>query len=67
MGFDNQKLLESLLCRMMKHVAPPKGLAEDLPMQYAGFPVRVCVNDQLDRFFSTHRESLHESRCGGLA
>jgi hypothetical protein len=50
MGFDNQKLLESLLCRMMKHVAPPKGLAEDLPMQYAGFPVRVCVNDQLDRF-----------------
>jgi SAM-dependent methyltransferase len=37
--------------RMMKQVAPLKGLAEDLPMkQYAGFPFRVCVNDQLDRF-----------------
>ena len=50
MGFDNQKLLEPLLCRMMKHVAPPKGLAEDLPMQYAGFRFRVCVNDQLIAF-----------------
>ena len=28
-----------------------KSLAEKLPMkQYAGFPFRVCVNDQLDRF-----------------
>jgi 2-polyprenyl-3-methyl-5-hydroxy-6-metoxy-1,4-benzoquinol methylase/uncharacterized protein YbaR (Trm112 family) len=37
--------------RMMKQVAPLKGLAEDLPMkQYASFPFRVCVNDQLDRF-----------------
>jgi len=50
MAFDNQKLPESLRCRMMKQVAPLKGLAEDLPMQYAGFSFRVCVNDQLDRF-----------------
>jgi hypothetical protein len=28
-----------------------KSLAEKLPMkQYASFPFRVCVNDQLDRF-----------------
>jgi SAM-dependent methyltransferase/uncharacterized protein YbaR (Trm112 family) len=28
-----------------------KGLAEKMPMkQYAAFPFRVCVNDQLDRF-----------------
>src|SRR6185295_17048420 len=36
--------------RMMKQVGL-KSLAEDLPMkQYASFPFRVCVNDQLDRF-----------------
>jgi len=36
--------------RMMKQLGL-KSLAEDLPMkQYASFPFRVCVNDQLDRF-----------------
>lgn len=37
--------------KVMKQVTPLKGLAEELPMkQYASFPFRVCVNDQLDRF-----------------
>ncbi len=37
--------------KVMRQVAPLKGLAEELPMkQYASFPFRVCVNDQLDRF-----------------
>ena len=36
--------------RIMKRVPPLKVLAEELPMkQYASFPFRVCVNDQLDR------------------
>ena len=37
--------------RFMRQVPSLKSLAEDLPMkQYASFPFRVCVNDQLDRF-----------------
>jgi SAM-dependent methyltransferase/uncharacterized protein YbaR (Trm112 family) len=36
--------------RIMKRVPALEGLAEELPMkQYANFPFRVCVNDQLDR------------------
>ena len=36
--------------RLMKRVPPLRSLAEELPMkQYASFPFRVCVNDQLDR------------------
>jgi 2-polyprenyl-3-methyl-5-hydroxy-6-metoxy-1,4-benzoquinol methylase len=37
--------------RLMRSVPTLQGLAEELPMkQYASFPFRVCVNDQLDRF-----------------
>ena len=37
--------------RLLKKVPGLKGLAEKMPMkQYAAFPFRVCVNDQLDRF-----------------
>lgn len=37
--------------RLMRLVPPLRQLAEKLPMkQYAQFPFRVCVNDQLDRF-----------------
>ncbi len=37
--------------RIMRHMPGLKGLAEKFPMkQYAKFPFRVCVNDQLDRF-----------------
>jgi SAM-dependent methyltransferase len=37
--------------RIMKRLSPLSQLAEELPMkQYASFPFRVCVNDQLDRF-----------------
>ncbi len=37
--------------RLLKRVPGLKSLAEKIPMkQYAGFPFRVCVNDQLDRF-----------------
>jgi SAM-dependent methyltransferase len=37
--------------RLLKRVPGLRGLAEKMPMkQYAGFPFRVCVNDQLDRF-----------------
>lgn len=37
--------------RVMRQVGPLQSLAEELPMkQYASFPFRVCVNDQLDRF-----------------
>jgi glycosyltransferase involved in cell wall biosynthesis len=37
--------------RMFRQVPWLRGLAEKLPMkQYASFPFRVCVNDQLDRF-----------------
>lgn len=37
--------------RVMRQVGPLQQLAEEMPMkQYAGFPFRVCVNDQLDRF-----------------
>jgi SAM-dependent methyltransferase/uncharacterized protein YbaR (Trm112 family) len=37
--------------RLLKRVPGLRDLAEKLPMkQYAGFPFRVCVNDQLDRF-----------------
>jgi SAM-dependent methyltransferase/uncharacterized protein YbaR (Trm112 family) len=37
--------------RIMKRLSPFAQLAEELPMkQYASFPFRVCVNDQLDRF-----------------
>lgn len=36
--------------RIMKRLRPFERLAEELPMkQYANFPFRVCVNDQLDR------------------
>lgn len=36
--------------RIMKRLPPFERLAEELPMkQYASFPFRVCVNDQLDR------------------
>lgn len=37
--------------RIMKQLPVVDRLAEELPMkQYASFPFRVCVNDQLDRF-----------------
>jgi len=37
--------------RLLKKLPWLGGLAEKMPMkQYAGFPFRVCVNDQLDRF-----------------
>jgi SAM-dependent methyltransferase/uncharacterized protein YbaR (Trm112 family) len=37
--------------RILKRIPGLKSLAEKLPMkQYANFPFRVCVNDQLDRF-----------------
>ena len=37
--------------RVLKQASPLRSLAEKLPMkQYANFPFRVCVNDQLDRF-----------------
>jgi len=37
--------------RILKKIPGLKSLAEKLPMkQYANFPFRVCVNDQLDRF-----------------
>ncbi len=37
--------------RIMKRLPVLNRLAEELPMkQYASFPFRVCVNDQLDRF-----------------
>src|SRR5688572_5773106 len=36
--------------RILKRVPPFARFAEELPMkQYASFPFRVCVNDQLDR------------------
>jgi SAM-dependent methyltransferase len=37
--------------RLLKRIPGLKALAEKIPMkQYASFPFRVCVNDQLDRF-----------------
>jgi len=37
--------------RILKQVPGMSGFAENIPMkQYAKFPFRVCVNDQLDRF-----------------
>jgi len=37
--------------RLMKQVPGLESIAERIPMkQYARFPFRVCVNDQLDRF-----------------
>src|ERR1700752_5056144 len=37
--------------RILKQLPVVDRLAEELPMkQYASFPFRVCVNDQLDRF-----------------
>jgi 2-polyprenyl-3-methyl-5-hydroxy-6-metoxy-1,4-benzoquinol methylase len=37
--------------RLLKKVPGLKAMAEEIPMkQYANFPFRVCVNDQLDRF-----------------
>lgn len=37
--------------RILRKIPQLRGLAERLPMkQYASFPFRVCVNDQLDRF-----------------
>ena len=37
--------------RILKKIPGLKSLAEKIPMkQYANFPFRVCVNDQLDRF-----------------
>lgn len=37
--------------RLLNKIPWLKAIAERIPMkQYAGFPFRVCVNDQLDRF-----------------
>jgi SAM-dependent methyltransferase/uncharacterized protein YbaR (Trm112 family) len=37
--------------RLLKKIPGLRSLAEKIPMkQYANFPFRVCVNDQLDRF-----------------
>jgi ubiquinone/menaquinone biosynthesis C-methylase UbiE/uncharacterized protein YbaR (Trm112 family) len=37
--------------KLLKRIPGLKALAEKIPMkQYANFPFRVCVNDQLDRF-----------------
>ena len=37
--------------QLLKKIPACSGLAEKIPMkQYADFPFRVCVNDQLDRF-----------------
>ena len=37
--------------RLLKKIPGLKSLAERIPMkQYAHFPFRVCINDQLDRF-----------------
>ena len=37
--------------RLLRHIPGLKSLVEKFPMkQYANFPFRVCVNDQLDRF-----------------
>jgi SAM-dependent methyltransferase/uncharacterized protein YbaR (Trm112 family) len=37
--------------RVLKKIPGLKSLAEKIPMkQYANFPFRVCINDQLDRF-----------------
>ncbi|PWT93581.1 MAG: hypothetical protein C5B55_04285 [Blastocatellia bacterium] len=37
--------------RILRTVPALRDVAEKMPMkQYAGFPFRVCVNDQLDRF-----------------
>ena len=37
--------------RLLKRIPGLRSWAEKIPMkQYAGFPFRVCVNDQLDRF-----------------
>lgn len=37
--------------QLLRKVPQLRGVAEKLPMkQYANFPFRVCVNDQLDRF-----------------
>jgi hypothetical protein len=37
--------------RLLKRIPGLKALAEKIPMkQYASFPFRVCINDQLDRF-----------------
>jgi SAM-dependent methyltransferase/uncharacterized protein YbaR (Trm112 family) len=37
--------------RLLRKIPGLKSLAEKIPMkQYANFPFRVCINDQLDRF-----------------
>jgi ubiquinone/menaquinone biosynthesis C-methylase UbiE/uncharacterized protein YbaR (Trm112 family) len=37
--------------RLLRKIPGLKSLAEKMPMkQYANFPFRVCINDQLDRF-----------------
>lgn len=37
--------------RLLRNIPGLRSLAEKIPMkQYANFPFRVCVNDQLDRF-----------------
>ena len=37
--------------RLLRNIPGLRSLAEEIPMkQYANFPFRVCVNDQLDRF-----------------
>src|SRR5207237_3750972 len=37
--------------KILRSIPGARSLAEKLPMkQYANFPFRVCVNDQLDRF-----------------
>src|SRR5204862_5125071 len=39
--------------KILRSIPGSRSLAEKLPMkQYANFPFRVCVNDQLDRFSS---------------
>jgi SAM-dependent methyltransferase/uncharacterized protein YbaR (Trm112 family) len=59
--------------RLLKSVPGLRSLAEKLPMkQYASFPFRVCVNDQLDRFSApienryTRREVENWLRRGNL-
>jgi SAM-dependent methyltransferase/uncharacterized protein YbaR (Trm112 family) len=59
--------------QLLKKVSGLSGLAEKMPMkQYASFPFRVCVNDQLDRFSApiekryTRQEVVHWLERAGL-
>jgi SAM-dependent methyltransferase len=60
--------------KLLKQIPGLKGLAEAIPMkQYAHYPFRVCVNDQLDRFSApienryTRQEAEDWLLRGGLA